>query len=506
MPATRGATPAPRRALGLVVAALTLPLVVWAIGWQLAGWIPQGDQAIIAMKTQDVFSAHPPLLGMRSTSSVTVATAHAHHPGPMQFYLMAVPYALFGSRPLGLLVGGVLIGAAFIGIAIGQGWRVARWWGVGVAAFCVLAAQFYLGASIVLPWNVYPPMIALVATLMSAWALARGHGRLLVWFVASTSFVLQANLFYLPVVAPLVLGLSALAVARVVRRRHGPARGRPRGTRRLTRVPLRDVLLAVVVGVVCWLPSIIELFLLSPNNAAELGELLRGTVAQHPASAALGAMAGLAGIGAGAWWLTRRERLAVSTAAIAVATVATLGLGAALAAGGQDRLHYGSMAVAVPFFLVAAVALRWTRVPALAARRRRALGLAAGLVIGGAAAAVAPNSLLETGRTTEERVNAMSSRKAVDAALREIGNSVFGLPPVEVLGGGYRSSMSDTSALMLRLQTRGHPVYAPRVWSNLEDDDFRNAKNAPSPRVLVELFDDGPPRVSIPWEWPSVKK
>lgn len=144
-----------------VIVALIAPLAVWLMQWIGTGWIPQGDTAIIAEKTMDVFSAHPPMQGMRSTSSMTVDGVYAHHPGPMQFYLLAIPYALGGWHPAGLLVGSFLIVTGFIALALWQAWKVGRTTGVVITVITIVAVELRIENSLVLPWNVYPPIVGL---------------------------------------------------------------------------------------------------------------------------------------------------------------------------------------------------------------------------------------------------------------------------------------------------------------------------------------------------------
>src|SRR5579871_2145505 len=43
-----------------------LPIVTTTIGALADHWVPVGDDAIVALHTRDVFSSHPPLLGMSS--------------------------------------------------------------------------------------------------------------------------------------------------------------------------------------------------------------------------------------------------------------------------------------------------------------------------------------------------------------------------------------------------------------------------------------------------------
>lgn len=72
-------------------------------------WVPHGDLAIIAMHTRDVFSFHPPMLGMPSTGFLIVEGNDAHHLGPLQFHSLAIPYRLAGGAPWMLLIASAVL-------------------------------------------------------------------------------------------------------------------------------------------------------------------------------------------------------------------------------------------------------------------------------------------------------------------------------------------------------------------------------------------------------------
>ena len=76
---------------GLVWIALLVPMVS-----ELArGWRPDSDNAAIAARAYQSLSLHPPLVGM------TTVAGNGHvlfDPGPLMFYLLAVPVHLDPSR------------------------------------------------------------------------------------------------------------------------------------------------------------------------------------------------------------------------------------------------------------------------------------------------------------------------------------------------------------------------------------------------------------------------
>lgn len=70
------------------------------------------------LRTGDVFSSHPMLTGQRSTSHVDGAGVQAHHPGPLENHLLAIPKALGGFHAWGIALGDLLVVAVSLWVAI----------------------------------------------------------------------------------------------------------------------------------------------------------------------------------------------------------------------------------------------------------------------------------------------------------------------------------------------------------------------------------------------------
>src|SRR6202035_4417564 len=74
--------------------------------------------ALFPIRARYVFSYHHlPLIGLDSSVSLTTSTT-LHHPGPLQFDLLALPVKLFGGAPGTALGTGLINVAAIVGIAI----------------------------------------------------------------------------------------------------------------------------------------------------------------------------------------------------------------------------------------------------------------------------------------------------------------------------------------------------------------------------------------------------
>ncbi|HWC21956.1 MAG TPA: hypothetical protein VG502_06615 [Flexivirga sp.] len=248
------------RVTGLSVIA-ALPVVVAALRQTWIGWIPEGDDAIVVTRIHDVFSGNPPLLGMRSTSNFFDVTMSNHHPGPLEFYLDA-PI----SAALGYSGAGIVIAVAVVNIACVVGTVVLahRMRGLRTAIPVVgalLLSQWALGPDVLArPLNPCAGTLPLLLMLVATWSvLDRDPQGLWVTLLAG-SYAAQTELAF----CPLVVAACGTALI-VVACRTWARRSRFGGIAGMTAPRRRTVLTAVLI-VLAWLPSIIELFVLHPNN------------------------------------------------------------------------------------------------------------------------------------------------------------------------------------------------------------------------------------------------
>ena len=200
-----------------VLALSVVPFFVAAGVQAHRGWRPVSDDAAVATLAHDVLSTRTPLVGMPSTigqyaDAPAAGDEHAHHPGPMMFWALALPERLGESSPAGLLVGVALVNAGallIVGLVVGRllGPRAA----VGTMA-AVGVLVWALGRQwIVDPWNPYVGLLPVLALCVLAWAAVAGRTRAVIGVAIIGSFVSQTHLIY----APLAAAMVAVAVAAV---------------------------------------------------------------------------------------------------------------------------------------------------------------------------------------------------------------------------------------------------------------------------------------------------
>jgi hypothetical protein len=191
-----------------VVALLVLPLVVSALYlWFGVGrdYFPNTDWAVFELRTRDVF---------RQGLFVGPYSRYGwNHPGPLLFYLLALPYKLMGDRSISLHITALLINAAALA---GIGWvafRRGRLPMVIATVVPVVLMTHALGADLLRnPWNPYVPVVPLMLLLLLCWSVAVGDLWLLPITVAVASFALQSHVG----LALIVLAFVAVAVVGIL--------------------------------------------------------------------------------------------------------------------------------------------------------------------------------------------------------------------------------------------------------------------------------------------------
>lgn len=246
--------PASRRTAALCGGLVTLAFVVSGIAAAVAGWRPSWDTAFIQLRVLDVGTGRTPLLGMPSTVSQSLA-APAHHPGPLHFWLLAIPTLLTRWLPAGLAIAQAIVAATLAGLSLAAVRSVATarhlWW----ATTLWLVAAVFMGDELLHdPWNPHMATVALLAAFVSAAAAWHSDATIAVLaLVVSASVAAQSHLSAL-------IPSAALVVAT------GVAGGRRRGWR----ASRRHGLVALAAFAACWSGPLLDQFLHRPGNLRTL--------------------------------------------------------------------------------------------------------------------------------------------------------------------------------------------------------------------------------------------
>jgi hypothetical protein len=213
-----------RRALTLATGlAAALPVIVSTVKALRDGWLPAADEAVVATRAWDVFTSHTPLVGQYSYAG-RVTGKVTHSLGPMLYWLLAVP-AHFGDAASITLTVAVVNTLAIVGVVALARRRGGALLMFGAAIALALMCQSLAAETFHDIWNPSAALFPFTLLIFLCWSLACGEHRLLPLVALVASFVVQANLTYLPpTLGLLAVGLGGLALSHISpRRRRGPA-------------------------------------------------------------------------------------------------------------------------------------------------------------------------------------------------------------------------------------------------------------------------------------------
>lgn len=231
-----------------------VPLLVVA-GLQIAhGWVPTSDDAVIAWRSWDVFSAAVPLDGQ--FTQISTATGHpAFDLGPMQYFLLALPERVDPVH--GLLWGAALLSAVLLALGIEAAWASGGPpAGALTAAGGALLTATLVESTVNLAWNPSVGVYALAAAMVAGITAASGRLGWLPVSVAAASLAAQCHVSFAAPAAAVLLVALVLGLAR----EHGRAGG--------------PLLAAFFVAAACWAAPIYQELRGHPGNWSVLASSL----------------------------------------------------------------------------------------------------------------------------------------------------------------------------------------------------------------------------------------
>lgn len=222
----------------------------------LHNWVPVGDDAVAAVRSWDVLSAHAPLVG------APTRLAHGSHGvydlGPLEYWLLAVPVHLnpaqgvwWGAALWCMLAGSLAIEAASsAGGALGT--VVASGTILGIVAWIPQIATWYGPA-----WNPWFGLMFFIAALAACWAVISGRRQWWPVLTVAGSVAAQAHdMFVIAAVALVCAGFIAVVTDSVRSGKYRPA------------------IIGVIAGLACWVAPLIQQFTSRPGNLTVLSESL----------------------------------------------------------------------------------------------------------------------------------------------------------------------------------------------------------------------------------------
>ena len=210
------------------------------------------------LRVRDVGTGHSPLIGL--VGRLSSNGNQGSHPGPLSFWALAPIHRLLGGSAWSLMVGVVALNTAAVALTL---WVALRRGGaalaVGFAAGFAVLVHLYGTHVLTEPWNPYMPVMWWPLTLVAVWAVLDDDLAMLPVAVFAGSFCMQTHISYLGIVA----GIAALAVAGLALRAWRLRDDRP-ARRRLAAWSGA----ALALGLVLWLPPVIDQVINDPGNAS----------------------------------------------------------------------------------------------------------------------------------------------------------------------------------------------------------------------------------------------
>jgi hypothetical protein len=243
-------------ALLIATALVIVPAFLEARSRIESAWSPLGDDAMVAWLSYDVLSTDTPSLGMPATLTPADAAQGERaetlsHPGPMLFWLFALPERLSGGSPAVIALTVYLIQVASIISLVWVIRKRARPTGVFIALLAVAACELALGREVFgEPLNPLIVLLPFATFLGASWVAALGDDDALPFMAFFGSLAALSHFVFVPVV-----GVVAIATAVMYARR------RERGTR-----PSLSERLGAGIVIVCWLPVLFDTLVEFPGN------------------------------------------------------------------------------------------------------------------------------------------------------------------------------------------------------------------------------------------------
>lgn len=255
-PAPRG--PRPALVVGGLTAVVVLPLVIALAALATPRWYPLLDLAMTELRVRDVGTRHTPLVGL--VGRLSSGGVQGSHPGPLSFWALAPVYRLLGGSAWSLFVGVVVLNTTAIALTL---WAAFRQGGtrlaLAFAAGTAVLLHIYGTQVLTEPWNPYMPVMWWLLTLVAVWAVACDDLAMLPVAVFAASFCMQTHISYVGLIG----GFTAVGLVALALRAH-----RLRADRAARNRLLRWAGVAAGLGVVLWLPPLIDQITGDPGNAS----------------------------------------------------------------------------------------------------------------------------------------------------------------------------------------------------------------------------------------------
>jgi hypothetical protein len=176
------------------------------------------------------------------------------------YWLLAVPYHLFGDRPEAILAAGATLNAVTVAALSAVAWRRGRLPLVALTMAAIAILIHAMGPAMIRdPWNPFVTLLPLALTVFLVWSVIEGDFWMWPPLAFLVTFELQSHIGYLPMLA--TLGISVFAISW-----RSKSMGALLPTSTKQRFWVLGISFAVLIG--CWLPVVLDQVVGTGNLAA----------------------------------------------------------------------------------------------------------------------------------------------------------------------------------------------------------------------------------------------
>ncbi|WP_395154400.1 hypothetical protein [Ilumatobacter sp.] len=249
-----------------LVATIVLPIIIAVIRSLRTGWFPIGDNALLFLRTRDVWTEHHPLLGSWTSASLSLGE-NVNNPGSIYDWLIA-PWAHLMSPGPAAAVGVATINiACVIGISV-VARRVGGWGFERVMLIVTAVLTWSMGSEMLIDiWQANALILPFVLFLLMMLGLSAGDRALIPWTLGVGTLLVQTHVSYAYIFFFLIVGTAAAWVL------HNRAADADAGAVAALKQGLRSRTTFAGIGVIAVLwaqPLIEQLFVDGKGNLARL--------------------------------------------------------------------------------------------------------------------------------------------------------------------------------------------------------------------------------------------
>jgi hypothetical protein len=247
-----------------LVAAVILPIITAVIRSLRTDWFPIGDNALLFIRTRDVWTEHHPLLGSWTSASLSLGE-NVNNPGSVYDWLIAPWAHLFSPGPAAAVGVATINIACVIGISV-VARRVGGWGFERVMLIVTAALTWSMGSELLIDiWQANALILPFVLFLLMMLGLTVGDGALVPWALGVGTLLVQTHVSYAYIFFFLIIGTAAAWVLHNRAIDADPIATLKQGVRS------RTTLAGVGVLAVLWAQPLIEqLFVEGKGNLARL--------------------------------------------------------------------------------------------------------------------------------------------------------------------------------------------------------------------------------------------